>query len=81
MVLPIEAELGNSKTSESESDDGACISQYVVKMNEFRDKLFSEAKRNIDDAQLRQKRDYDRKHAISKRKVSVCSVSELPGLT
>lgn len=80
-VLPIEAELGNSKTSESESDDGACISQYVVKMNEFRDKLFSEAKRNIDDAQLRQKRDYDRKHAISKRKVSVCSVSELPGLT
>ena len=32
-VLPIEAELGNSKTSESESDDGACISQYIVKMS------------------------------------------------
>ena len=30
-----------------------------------------QAKRNIDDAQLRQKHDYDRKHAISKRKVSV----------
>ena len=57
--------MGNSKTSESESDDGACVSQYIVKMNEFRDKLFSEAKRrNIDDAQLRQKRNYDRKHAI-----------------
>ena len=42
--LPIEAELGNSKTSESESDYGARISQYVAKMNEFRDKLFSEAK-------------------------------------
>ena len=64
--------------TESESDDGACINQYVMKMNEFRDKLFSDAKRNIDDAQLRQKRDYDRKHAINNRKVSVCYISEHP---
>ena len=67
--------MGNSKTTEteSESDDTACINQYVMKMNEFRDKLFSDAKRNIDDAQLRQKCDYDRKYAINNRKVSVYS--------
>ena len=72
--------MGNNKTTEteSESDGSAGIDQYVLKMNEFRDKLFSDAKRNINDAQLRQKRDYDRKHAIRSRKVSVCYISEHP---
>ena len=38
-------------------------------MNELKDSLFRKAKNNIRDAQLRQKQDYDRKHAIGKRKV------------
>ena len=72
--------MGNNKTTEteSESDGSAGTDQYVMKMNEFGDKLFSDAKRNIDDAQLRQKHDYDRKHAISSRKLSVCYISEHP---
>jgi len=75
-VLQIEAELGNSSdSSESECDDNAGIERYVQKMNELRDNLFRKAKSNIDGAQLRQKRDYDRKHAISKRKVMMTCIN------
>ena len=38
-------------------------------MNELKDSLFRKTKDNIRDAQLGQKRDCDRKHAIGKSKV------------
>lgn len=37
----------------------------------LRDNLFSVAKDNIDDAQLKQKRDYDRKRGVHNKKVSI----------
>jgi hypothetical protein len=40
-------------------------------MDEFRNELFSKAKTNIDDAQMRQKRDYDRKHAKNKVRMNI----------
>ena len=43
-------------------------------MNELRDNLFRKAKSNIDDAQLRQKHNYDKKHTISKKKVMTCII-------
>ena len=37
----------------------------------MRDNLFSVAKGNIDDAQLKQKRDYDKKHGVHNKKVVI----------
>jgi hypothetical protein len=72
-ILPIEAELGNAgesegSTSEGESDEE--LDSYIKKIKKLRDNLFSVAKTNIDDAQLKQKRDYDRKHGVHNKKVS-----------
>ena len=36
-------------------------------MEKLRNDLFTEAKRNIDVAQLQQKKDYDRKHSANKK--------------
>ena len=41
----------------------------MKKIKKLRDNLFSAAKTNIDDAQLKQKHDYDRKHGVHNKKV------------
>ena len=72
-ILPIEAELGNvgeSEGSASESESDEELDSYIKKIKKLRDNLFSVAKTNIDDAQLKQKRDYDRKHGVNNKKVS-----------
>lgn len=71
-ILPIEAELGNvgeSEGSATESESDEELDSYIKKMKKLRDNLFSVAKINIDDAQLKQKRDYDRKHGVNNKKV------------
>ena len=71
-ILPIEAELGNvgeSERSASESESDEELDSYIKKIKMLRDNLFSIAKTNIDDAQLKQKCDYDRKHGVHNRKV------------
>ena len=67
-ILPIEAE-SDSSVSEIESDEE--LDCYIKKIKKLRDNLFSVAKDNIDDAQLKQKRDYDRKHGVYNKKVSM----------
>ena len=58
--------------SESEKEDEDTNLQcYIQKMNDFRDELFRKAKSKIIDAQMKHKRDYDRKHG--KRKVETKS--------
>ena len=79
-VIPIEMELAEderSDDSESEKEDeDPNLQCYIQKMNDFRDELFKKAKSKIVDAQMKQKRDYDRKHG--KRKVQTkaanCSI-------
>ena len=71
-ILPIEAELGNAGESEgnaSENESDEEIDSYMKKIKKLRDNLFSAAKTNIDDAQLKQKHDYDRKHGVHNKKV------------
>ena len=73
-ILPIKAELGNvgeSKGSASESESDEELDNYIKKIKKLRDNLFSVAKTNIDDAQLKQKHDYDRKHGVYNKKVSI----------
>ena len=81
-ILPIEAELGNvgeseSSVSERESDEE--LDSYIMKIKKLRDNLFSVAKDNIDDAQLKQKRDYDRKHGVYNKRYP-CSLNKLTGM-
>lgn len=45
---------------------------YIQKMNDFRDKMFKKAKNNIVDTQIKQKRDYERKHGKKKVHVQAC---------
>ena len=70
-ILPIEAELGNgeSERSASESESDEELDSYIKKIKMLRDNLFSVAKTNINDAQLKQKCDYDRKHGVHNKKV------------
>ena len=72
-ILPIQMELGEDKkhgSSEDEDDeeknDDSNVENYIQKMTDFRDMLYKGAKRNIVNAQLKQKIDYDRKHGKSK---------------
>ena len=69
-ILPIEAELGSvgeSEGSASESESDEELDSYIKKIKKLRDNLFSVAKTNIDDAQLKQKHYYDRKHGVNNK--------------
>ena len=68
--------VGESESSASESESDEELDSYIKKIKKLRDNLFSVAKGNIDDAQLKQKRDYDRKHGVYNKKVSTV----FPGL-
>ena len=73
-ILPIEAELGNADELESTASGSECdeeLDSYIKRIKKLRDHLFSIAKHNIDDAQLKQKRDYDRKHGVHNKKVFI----------
>ena len=48
----------------------------MQKMNDFRDELFKKAKNKIVDAQMKQKRDYDRKHGKRKVQTKGCGLGE-----
>ena len=67
-IIPIQMELAEGEQDESsdneKEDEDPNLECYIQQMNGFRDKLFNS---NIVDAQMKQKRDYDRKHG--KRKV------------
>ena len=72
-ILPIQMELGEDEkhgSSEGEDDeeenDDPSVDNYIHKMTDFRDALYKGAKRNIVNAQLKQKIDYDRKHGKTK---------------
>ena len=64
-------ELGDPdvKVNNSECDENA-IEKHCKKMADLKEKVFNSAEENIKCAQLRYKRDYDRKHA-GKRKVRI----------
>ena len=53
-----------------ECEDVPSLDEYTAKMNKLRDDLFLEAKGNIKAAQLRMKKDYDRKNG--RVKVLLC---------
>ena len=72
-VLSIEVKLGQDASDEETNSEGNDLSLhgYVKKMNMLRDDLLSTAKKNTDDAQMKQKRDYDKKHVIGKKVIIV----------
>lgn len=80
-VLPIEIAMTNHQTSGDDDDDSsrddANIECYMKEMVTMRDELFDDAKSNITQAQLRHKRDYDKKHGRKKVKsymqIFICS--------
>lgn len=71
-IIPIEIELAEDKKSDNSQseneDEDPNLECYIKKMNDFRDELFKKAK---DEAQMKQKCNYDRK--LGKRKVQNCS--------
>ena len=70
-VLPIEAELNNSESEANDEDSDTDLDIYINKLNKMKEDLFKTAKRNIDEAQMKQKRDYDKKYVIGKKNVSM----------
>ncbi len=67
-ILPIQAELriGDNGSCSDESVNTDQVENYIDKMNVFRDELFKDAKENIKNAQMKQKRDYDKKRCRTK---------------
>ena len=66
-ILPNEVELDEQQDENSQSEkDSEDMEGYMKKMNTFKDNLFQKAKRNIVNAQLNQKRDYDKRHGKKK---------------
>ena len=61
-----EQQDANSRSEKDDTEDMEC---YAKKMNAFKDNLFLKAKSNIVNAQMNQKRDYDKRH--DKKKVIV----------
>ena len=66
-VLPIEMELGDLEMSSNVSGDQKAIEEHCEKIAVIKE-VFNNAEENIKCAQIRYKRDYDRKHA-GRRKV------------
>ena len=80
-VLPIEVKLGQDASDDEETNsegNDLSLHGYVKKMSMLRDDLFSTAKKNIDDAQMKQKRDYDKKHVIGKKVIIVIACKSCP---
>ena len=62
-VLSIEMELGDLEMSSSVSRDQETIDEHCAKMAAIKKKVVDSAADNIKCAQIRYKKDYDRKHA------------------
>ena len=72
-IFPIQMELGeedekhgSSESEDEEENDDLKMENYIHKMTSFRDVLYKGAKRNIVNAQFKQKIDYNRKHGKAK---------------
>ncbi len=62
MQLPIDAEL--CEIENEEENDGVDVDEIIDSLLERRKKAFSKVKQNIDEAQRKQKQQYDSKHSI-----------------
>lgn len=58
-------DVDKSGESDEEIEDSR-MQSYVKRMSSFRDNLYADAKDRIVESQLRQKRDYDKKHGKNK---------------
>ncbi len=62
MQLPIDAEL--CEIENEEENEGVDVDEIIDSLLERRKKAFSKVKQNIDEAQRKQKQQYDSKHSI-----------------
>ncbi len=62
-VLPIQLELGSGEGELEQSWDISAIMSHARAVTKLKDDIHSKAKKNIDNAQEKDKMYYDRKHA------------------
>ena len=70
-MLPIETSLKTNDNEDDESEDDneeVDLQDYIKGIVAMRDRMFETAKKNISEAQIRQKKDYDKKRGIKKVK-------------
>ena len=67
-------EIGSLEMSSDVSNDQKEIEKHCKRMTEIKQNVFNSAEENIKSAQIRYKKDYDRRHAGRKRVIIVQEV-------